>query len=149
MIKKSGETVLDALHSILPLLHIHVFPIIHNLYWRDIRLKENQIKVIMAVHYLNQTTSTELSKGLNIPKGSLTTIIRSLVELKIIQKETPADDERVSWLKLTRRGKECLRYKKRQDIEKLNELFDQMSDDTATNIAKNIELLSAYLRTRS
>lgn len=144
--EKNGETILNALHSILPMLHIHVFPIIHNLYWKDIRLKENQIKVLMAVRYLKKTTSTELSEGLNIAKGSLTTIIRSLVDLNIIQKEAHPDDERASWLTLTANGKKCLQFKNRHDIKKLDKLFAKLRRQDAVEIARSLDLLSSYLK---
>jgi DNA-binding MarR family transcriptional regulator len=69
------------------------------------KLKKNQEKLIAFLYFEGPATPSELSRKLDLEKGSLTTLLDSLEEIKfVVRVETPSD-RRKTLVLLTERGK--------------------------------------------
>lgn len=109
---------------------------------------KNQSMAIMIIGKAEQITPTTLSKFINMKKGSLTTLIDSLEEKKLVIRADDTNDRRIVLLSLTPEGKEYMKILEEQSRKELafmvanldeNEI-DQMHDSLKTleNLLKKI-----------
>lgn len=147
MIKETnGNKIHEAFRQFMPLYFCYINPVLHRIKTEKYDLNENQIKVTLAVNHIGRATPTQLSHALNIQKGSLTTIIRSLVKAGFLKKENAPKDERKYFLYATEMGKEFIREKTAIDIQQFDELFANMPEDDVEKAADGFEVLVKYLK---
>lgn len=106
---------------------------------------KNQIKAMFIINDRERITLTELGISLDLQKGSLTSLIDSLVALKLVKRESEPSDRRKVWLVLTSQGKEYLEQKKQVHERNFKELFSASSEEKIVEfhqcLKKMIELL--------
>jgi len=77
--------------------------------FQDIKLpykfSSSQIKTLINLDYGKHMTMSEISRRLNIEKGSFTPVANKLIELGCIEKIRSLEDKRISYLVLTDKGK--------------------------------------------
>ncbi len=86
-------------------------------------LKKNQVKIISILYRFDNLTSTDISKRLDIEKGSVTTLIDQLAELGLIVRVPAPHDRRKSLLLLTELGRTEMERIIENDTRTMNELF--------------------------
>jgi MarR family transcriptional regulator, organic hydroperoxide resistance regulator len=119
-------------------------PIFHCYEDGDVALNENQIKVLMAVSKIKKISPSDISKLFMIPKTSLTTIIRSLVDSGFLKKESNSKDSRKFLLELTPEGKLILLRKDESDLSRLDALFAGMTEDERKRVIDGFNVLNEY-----
>lgn len=142
----NGINIHKAFRQFMPLYFCYINPVLHRIKTDKYDLNENQIKVILAVNHIGITTPTQLSHALNIQKGSLTTIIRSLVKAGFLKKENAPKDERKYFLTVTDMGKLLIREKTAIDIQQFDELFADMPEEDVQKVIDGFEVLTKYLK---
>ena len=80
---------------------------------------KNQAMAIMIIGKAEEIMPSTLSKFINLEKGSLTTLIDSLVEKKLVIKSNHPTDRRKVLLTLTSEGKEYMKTIEEQSKEGL------------------------------
>lgn len=141
----NGFTMQETFNEFLPYYFGMINPIVHNVNDERYRLNENQIKTIMCIHYLEKVMPSIISRALNIQRGSLTTIIKSLIEQNLIRKEIVPENNRSYFLVLTDKGKAFVDYNLNRIGQEFEALFDELSTKEVKQISDGFHLLSTYL----
>lgn len=124
----------DSLDAFLPIYFGFINPVIHQMETPSGVLNENQIKVLMALWKTGGLSQTDISKLFVIPKTSLTTIVRSLVDRDLVRKSGQDSDRRRYELTLSAAGRELLEKKRERDVANLSGLFADMTGEEASVI---------------
>lgn len=143
---KKEFKILDVITKFMPFFYVHINSVLHKCEYNEYRLNENQIKVMMTIGLFSKMTPTDLSFGLNIQKGSLTTIIKSLVEMGFLQKESDQKDERKYNLTLTKKGKDFVAFKSDDNQKKFEQLFADISEEDCQKVVEGFSTLCKYLK---
>lgn len=143
---ESLEKLFESLDAFLPYFYREINPVIHSYECEDFTLNENQIKVIMAVCKKEGISPTEVSRLFMIPKTSLTTIVRSLTELGLVEKMTWPSDPRRFGLRLSAGGRETAGKIRRKNADSLIGLFRDMDEDQVSRLISGFEVLDEFYR---
>ena len=79
-----------------------------------------------------------------IPKTSLTTIIRTLVDAGLLRKESNTKDPRKFLLELTPEGMGVLLRKEKSDLSRLDVLLTGMTEDERQMVMNGFNALNEY-----
>ncbi len=134
----------DSLDGFMPYYFRFINPILHRLDTGAFSLGENQLKVLMALSFRENLSPAEISRLFLIPKTSLTTVIRSLEELGLIDKSPTGSDRRKFQLSLTDRAGELIREKRRENIAALADLFSHISDEEFARMVNGLTAMGEY-----
>lgn len=140
----NGQAIGAAIQQFMPQFIRYINPVIHRIK-TAYDFNENQIKVIMAVSLLEPVSPTQLSDALLIQKGSLTTIIRSLIRSGMIIRSTAPDDARRYYLAITAAGRAFIREKKAFDSMRFDTLFADMPPGDLRTVCDGLDTLTRYL----
>lgn len=140
-----GGEINAAFSRFMPMFYAHINPIFNRYRSALYDLNENQIKVVMAVRHLGCASPAELNHTLHIFKGSLTTIIRSLIEAGLLIRSDDPLDARKYYLTVTAKANALIREKTIRDVQRLDELFLDMPDSDLRKVCEGLSTLSAYL----
>ncbi len=144
MRKQLIQELTEEILEFMPLYFKYINPIIH----KDERfnLNENQIKLIMILNLIGSQTPTNLSVFMDIPKGSLTTIIDSLVDKGFITRKNDINDRRKKNISLTEKGLDFISYKSSDNLVKFSNLFKKFDEESIKKILIGFKELSKNLR---
>jgi len=143
--RPTGTELLDALESYLPHYFRLLNPILHTGETASGKLNENQIKALMVIRFLGETSPTVISNAVNIQKGSLTTILKSLIGMGLIEKSPMPDNDRSYRVNLTENGRAYIEQWTQKTASELDQLFSKLDDASLTAITEAFRLLGAYL----
>ena len=143
--RQQGSHINAALKRFMPLFIQYIHPVLHRYKTNRYDLHENQIKVIMAANLLGQVTPTQLSDALILQKGSLTTIIRSLVGQGLLERSNAPDDARKYYLSVTDAGRAFIHEKNILDVQHFGVLFADMPPADVQKVCDGLGTLSDYL----
>ncbi len=141
-----GSEINEAFARFMPMFYAHINSILNRYKTNQYDLNENQIKVIMAVSFLGQMSPVQISRDLHIFKGSLTTIIRGLIEMGMLNRRDDPHDARKYYLSATDKARMLIREKTARDAARMNELFLNMPDADFDKVCKGLSILSDYLK---
>ena len=141
---KTATAVYTSLDQFLPYYFRFINPIIHEMKASELQLHENQIKVLMAVSKKGTLSPGEISSIFMIPKTSLTTIIRSLISLNLVEKKKKAGDSRTFTIELTSQGKAVLEKKRLENLTAFSKLFSDLEESEAALIVEGFETMKRY-----
>ncbi len=127
---------------------VHINPVLHRATYKGRSYSEYEIIVVMALGRVGPARPVDLSRGLAIEKGSLTSIIRRLTALSLIEKRAIPGDERSYLVALTRVGFAFRRHLETQRRRAFAALFADMDATELAEAAHGFDLLSAYLQAR-
>lgn len=105
-----------------------------------------QIQIIMILYYEDEMTPMDLVHVLNIRKGSITALIRSLIMNGYIEKTPLPEDGRSYKLILCDRGREYVVYKKGQIHISLEELFSEMTHSELEAVNDGLQIFTEFLK---
>ncbi|MFZ5967274.1 MAG: MarR family winged helix-turn-helix transcriptional regulator [Bacillota bacterium] len=146
MQKENSEKILNAFEEFIPFYFMYINPAIHKGSYKGVNYSENQIKVMMVINFTPKLSPTELSTILNIQKGSLTTIIKSLINLGLLRKEYDAFDDRKYYLFLTEEGKNFVTDRNQQNVHNFSKIFSDIADHECKTIIDGFLSLKKYLQ---
>lgn len=124
---------------------VRINPILHSTVWRGRRFAENHIIVMMAVRMASPLSPSELSRAVGMQKGSLTTIIRSLCQSGLVERQDTPGDERSYRLVITPVGLEFADHMAAQRHAGFRELFADLPEPQCQQIVSALDTLIDYL----
>ena len=127
---------------------VYLNPVLHRGVHRGVPLSDNQIVVIMALGSYGPLRPTDLSRGLAMQKGSLTSILRKLREHGLIERQDTPGEERSYRVRVTATGRAFCRKLDAQRRQGFQALFADMDPEHAHAAAHGIALLTSHLRIR-
>lgn len=104
----------------------------------EYRCNKNQNRSIMIIGQHGSISPSTLGKYLDMRKGSLTTLIDSLVKKNLVIREIDKDDRRRYLLSLTNEGKKYMEHEKEMFRKVIKELFEKLSDDEIKSFSENM-----------
>jgi DNA-binding MarR family transcriptional regulator len=125
---------------------VHINPILHRTRYGGRSYSEYEIIVTMALHVVGPMRPSGLSRGLSIEKGTMTSVLRRLRDLRLIERRDVPGDERSYLVALTPAGRDFIRHLEAQRRRGFEGLFGAMAPDDVAAAAKGIDLITSYLR---
>ena len=138
----------EALMDYMPYFILHIDPIIHSARFQGERITENQIKVIMALYHGGTSSPGIISRVLNIQKGSLTGVLKSLRAAGLIHRELIDGNERSYKVSLTGTGYEFVSHHLSECDSRMESLFNEIKDDEKNTIESGLRAFTNYLEIR-
>ncbi len=127
---------------------VHINPVLHRTTYKGRSFSEYEIVTVMALGLVGPSRPVDLSRGLAIEKGSLTSIIRRLRGLDLIEKRAIPGDERSYLVALTRAGAKFRRHLEAQRHSAFETLFADMDRTDLIAAAHGLEVLTTYLKAK-
>jgi DNA-binding MarR family transcriptional regulator len=124
----------------------HINPILHRTRYGGRSYSEHEIIVTMALSVVGPTRPSGLSRGLSIEKGTMTSVLRRLRDLQLIERRDVPGDERSYLVTLTPAGRDFIRHLEAQRRRGFERLFAAMAPDAAAAAAKGVDHITGYLR---
>jgi DNA-binding MarR family transcriptional regulator len=124
----------------------HINPVLHRTRYGDRSYTEHEIIVTMALHVVGPTRPSDLSRGLSIEKATMTSVLRRLRDLQLIERRDIPGDERSYLVALTPAGRDFVRHLEAQRRRGFERLFGAMAADEIAAAVKGIDLITGYLR---
>ncbi len=123
----------------MPLYHKNIGAIIRKDDDIEPKCHKNQIRAMLMMQRQGKITPTRLGICLDLRKGSLTTLIDSLVELNLVYREADKEDRRRLWLALTEEGQEYLAKKRKAHEKHFVELFSSLSEEEVIELKEHLK----------
>ena len=124
----------------------HINPVLHRTRYGDRSFTEHEIIVTMALHVVGPTRPSELSRGLSVEKATMTSVLRRLRALQIIERRDIPGDERSYLVALAPAGRAFVRHLDDQRRRGFERLFGAMAPDAAVVAAKGLDMIASYLK---
>lgn len=132
----------------MPFFIRQIDPIVHRAEFQDERLTDYQFKVIMLLNHRGSSSPGFISRMLNIQKGSLTAVLRSLKKSGLIQREQIDGNDRSYLVDLTESGRDFVARHLAECDRRFAELFSEISDSDRKTVETGLETLNRYLESR-
>lgn len=142
---QSTDDLADRFDRLMRPFLVRINPILHSTVWRGKRFAENHIIVMMAVRLASPLSPSELSRTVGMQKGSLTTIIRSLCQSGLIERQDTPGDERSYRLVITSTGLEFADHMAAQRRAGFRELFAGLPEPQCQQVVSALDTLIDYL----
>lgn len=107
---------------------------------------KNQSMAVMIIGKAEKITPTALSKFINMEKGSLTTLIDSLEEKKIVIRTNDPNDRRKVLLSLTPEGIECMKTIEEQSQNGLAFMVANLDDKELDQMHNSLKTLVGIMK---
>ena len=146
MKKNKIDNITDNIIQFIPLFFEFVNPIMLKEDSERFKLNGNQIKVLMIIKMFGEKTSTDLSLYMDMPKGSLTTVIDSLEKKGLITRERDKVDRRKQIIDLTEEGDYFTVYKTNKCFTEFQKLFEILCDDDIEKLETGFSLVVTQLK---
>ncbi|AKN33733.1 MarR family transcriptional regulator [Clostridium carboxidivorans P7] len=108
-------------------------------------LKKNHTAIIGFLYQYKVLTATELSRVLNIEKGSLTTLIDQLEGLGLVIRCSDANDRRKTLISLTDAGKKEMEDIMEISIHRMSEILGTADPNELTKFADNLKYAVEFM----
>ena len=138
----------ETLLEFLPQFYRFINPIIHVAEYKGHRMTEYQIKVIMFLSMQGASTPGEISRTLDIQKGSLTGVLKSLLALGLVNRNRHDHDERSYHVFLTASGRDFVRFHLDTCNSRLSELFEDIGENDRGVVENGLRTLTIYLKAK-
>jgi DNA-binding MarR family transcriptional regulator len=125
---------------------VHVNPIMHRTEYQGRSYSELEIIVCMGLSVVGPMRPGALSRALRIEKGTLTSVIRRLGELGLIERTAIVGDERGYQVSLTGAGTALIGHLSEQRRRGFRELFATLDPASAAAAARGIDTITTHLR---
>jgi DNA-binding MarR family transcriptional regulator len=136
----------DAMTDFMRYFLVYVNPVMHRTEFRGRLFSELEIIVCMGLSVVGPMRPGALSRGLRIEKGTLTSVIRRLRELGLIERTEVVGDERGYQVSLTPSGYDLIDHLREQRERGFRELFATLDPVDAEAAARGIDIITAHLK---
>jgi DNA-binding MarR family transcriptional regulator len=131
----------NLLISLIPDIYEKLYVSVINFEHPQIKCKKNQKRALLVINDNRNITASQLGRKLIMEKGSLTSLIDSLLEMGLIDKRPDPTDQRKYLLSVSPQGQEYLSEMELYCCRNLNTLLNNWDDqdikdltDSLTNI---------------
>nr|WP_300142676.1 MarR family transcriptional regulator [Propionicimonas sp.] len=137
-----------AFHGFMRYYMAHINPVLHRTKYYGRTYSEHEIIVVMALSLVGPQRPSQLSRGLDIDKGTLTAVIRRLLGVGILEREDVPTDARGYLVSLTAAGHALVDHLTGQARSGFRRLFDSMDPADVEAAADGLDLIADHLRQR-
>ena len=109
----------------------------------DYNLNMTDFSVLDLLFQKGEQTIQKIAEKVMITSGSITYVINKLEKMELVFRRKDKDDSRISYIRLTSHGKEILISILPLQMEKINEVFSELSETDLVllnNILKKINI---------
>ncbi|WP_425807169.1 MarR family winged helix-turn-helix transcriptional regulator [Desulfitobacterium sp. Sab5] len=110
-------------------------------------LKKNHIKILIILYKHEYITMTEIGKMLDIEKGSLTTLIDSLVENDFVNRSNDPNDRRKSLVSLSPHGREAADEVIGLYAQKVYRLLHEVDPEKLQKFMSSLKYVVGFMKT--
>ena len=143
---KFSEPMYKAIMDFLPVFHRVIHPVVNRAEVGERKLLENHIKIIAVLCFENKPlTPGRISRIIGIQKGSLTRMMNSLEELKLIERCSKKENERSYSVSLTPEGFSFFSDHNKYCDRRFAEIFSEMNDEDKNKVYTGLDILNRYL----
>lgn len=139
MKEEEVKELFNLFFELMPLYHKNIGTIIRKEDEIEPKCHKNQIRAMLIMEKKRKITPTQLGISLDLRKGSLTTLIDSLVMMKLVYREADKADRRKIWLALTKVGQEYLDKKRKSHEKYFVQLFSSLSEEELSELRENLK----------
>lgn len=107
---------------------------------------KNQLRILFITKREERILPTDLGKCLDMPKGSLTTLIDSLEESDLIQRLRDPYDRRKTWISLTAQGQEYVSLKIQALDNHFEKLFGEVSIEDVEEFTDSLKFMVGIMK---
>ena len=140
-----ADALSDAFHAFMRYFIVYVNPVLHRTRFRGRQYSEHEVVVTMALHVVGPQRPSELSRGLGIDKGTLTSVIRRLDEVGVVRRRPVDGDARGYLVSLSADGTALVDHLAEQRLRGFRELFGAMDPDEVDAAVRGLDLMTAHL----
>ena len=138
----------EAMHAFMPSFMVHLNPLLHQTRYLDRSYSELEVLVMLGLAVVGPMRPARLSRDLAIEKGSLTSVIRRLEGLGLIQREAAPGDARGYAISLTAAGHAFIDHLDDQRRRGFRDLFADMPPQQVDEAVRGLTVLTAHLTKR-
>jgi DNA-binding MarR family transcriptional regulator len=146
MIEPAAAALDQSVAAFMRYFLAHINPILHRTRYGGRSYSELEIIVTMALSVVGPTRPGGLSRGLSIEKGTMTSVLRRLRDLRLIERRDVPGDERGYLVALTPAGRDLVRHLEAQRRRGFERLFAAMAPDDVAAAVKGVDLITGYLK---
>ena len=106
MENQQDNNLAKLLITLMPLYHQKISSVLSTQHENGILLGKNQRRTLFILHIRGAMLPSRLGTLLEMKKGSLTTLIDSLIKMDLVKRSRDIKDRRKTWISLTENGKE-------------------------------------------
>lgn len=137
-----------AMHRYMRYHLCHVNPVLHRTTYYRRTFSELEIIVVNALGVVGSARPSELSRGLAIDKGTMTSVLRRLTDEGLLARQQIPTDARGYRVSLTRAGEGLRDHLDAQYRRGFRELFDDLDPDDVEAAVRGLDVLTEHLRLR-
>lgn len=142
----SADRLNDALTDCVRYFLVYVNPVMHRTEFQGRSYSESECILCLALSVIGPMRPSGLNRALRIEKGTLTSVIRRLCELGLIERTAVVGDQRGYQVSLTETGQGLIRHLTEQRRSGFRELFAAIPATDADAVARGINLLTTHFR---
>jgi len=140
------KELFNSLFEFMPLYHQTVGCIYHKDYGIEPNLNKSQQKALFIIKKKGKIIPSSLGKALDMQKGSLTTLIDSLVEHGFVIREADSEDRRKQWIFLTPQGEEYISKLMSNFQKEFERIFEKVDSQDVLKMIESIEFVKEVLK---
>jgi len=135
----------DVIIDLMPAFVLNIDPIFHSARFSGERITDYQIKVVMLLFHHGDAKPGFISRTMNIQKGSLTGVLKSLRSSGMIGRRRIDGNDRSYFVSLTEKGKDFVEHHLLECQRDINRLFEDMKADEKRAVTSGLQILTHYL----
>ncbi|AEV29562.1 transcriptional regulator [Sphaerochaeta pleomorpha str. Grapes] len=110
-------------------------------------LNQTHMLTLLHLHFCKSSSMAELSRHLNLEKGSFTPVSNKLLQFGYIEKEQDPQDKRVFRLSLTEKGETLASDFKKSHLVYIQSLLDTLAEEEKEKFFQAVGFLNDSLQT--
>ncbi|MDQ7993076.1 MAG: MarR family transcriptional regulator [Propionicimonas sp.] len=143
-----ADALVAAVHDFMPGFIVQLNPLLHRTRYQDRSFSELEVIVVLGLAMAGPMRPGRLSHDLGVEKGSLTSVIRRLEGLGLVERHEAAGDARGYFISLTSQGAALVEHLAEQRTRGFRALFAGMPPDEVDAAVRGLEVLTRHLRAR-
>lgn len=140
------KELFNSLFEFMPLYHQTLGGIYHKDYDIEPALNKSQQKALFIIKKQGKIIPSVLGRAMDMQKGSLTTLVDSLVEYGFINRESGTEDRRKLWLFLTPEGEEYISILMDNFQKEFARIFEGVSPGDISKMIESIDYVKNVLK---
>jgi len=129
----------------IPLYHETIGCIYNKDYGIEPNLNKSQRKALFIIKKNGRIIPSSLGKALDMQKGSLTTLVDSLVEHEFVRRDVDKEDRRKQWISLTPKGDEYISKLMHNFEKEFEKTFKKVDAEDIDNMINSIDFVKRIL----
>lgn len=109
--------------------------------WMHLKLSIGQLKSLFFISNRGATSLGKLAAALEVTPTNTTGIVDRLLKRGLITRTESPDDRRVLVLRTTPHGEELVAELRQKRKERMNEIFNRLSDEEAAVVAQALKFM--------